>query len=155
LAGAANALVLVQRGQSVSVPISVAVASAHPGLFTIPFSSSLAALNQDGSVNSASNAAPRGSTVTLFGTGQGLTNPPLASGQPAPAQPLSRVVGTVTVQIGGQAAEVMFAGMAPGYAGLLQINAVIPAGANTGPNTPVEVVLDGVATGQNATISVQ
>jgi uncharacterized protein (TIGR03437 family) len=45
--------------------------------------------------------------------------------------------------------------MAPGYAGLLQINAVIPAGANTGPNTPVEVVLDGVATGQNATISVQ
>jgi uncharacterized protein (TIGR03437 family) len=155
LGGAGNALVLVRREQSASVPISVAMASVRPGLFTLPLSSSLAALNQDGSVNSASNAAPRGSVVTLFGTGQGHTNPLLASGQPAPSQPLSRVTAPVTVLIGGQSAEVMFAGMAPGFAGLLQVNVVIPPGASTGSNMPVELILDGVTTGQNVTIAVQ
>lgn len=155
MAGVPSALVLVQRGQSASVPISVAVASARPGMFTLPFSSSLAAFNQDGTVNGASNAAPRGSVVTLFGTGQGLTNPPLASGQPASAQTLSRVVAPVTVLIGGQAAEVTFAGMTPGFAGLLQINVIIPPGSNIGPDTPIEVIIDGVASGQSATIAVQ
>jgi uncharacterized protein (TIGR03437 family) len=49
----------------------------------------------------------------------------------------------------------MFAGMAPGFAGLLQVNVVIPPGASTGSNMPVELILDGVTTGQNVTIAVQ
>jgi uncharacterized protein (TIGR03437 family) len=155
LAGAASALVLVQRGQSASVPISVAVAAAGPGLFTLGTGPALVALNQDGAVNGVSNTAARGSIVTLFGTGQGLASPPLPTGQTAAAQPLSEVVAPVAVMIGGQIAEVKFAGMAPGFAGLLQINAVIPPGASGGQNTPVEVVIDGVATGQNGTIAVQ
>ncbi|MEX2301384.1 MAG: carboxypeptidase regulatory-like domain-containing protein [Bryobacterales bacterium] len=157
LAGAVNALVLVlvQRGQSASVPISVAAAAAGPGLFTLGAGPALVALNQDGTVNGVSNGAARGSIITLFGTGQGLASPPLATGQPAGAQPLSEVVAPVTVMIGGQIAEVKFAGMAPGFAGLLQINAVIPAGASGGQNTPVEVIIGGVATGQNGTIAVQ
>jgi uncharacterized protein (TIGR03437 family) len=40
----------------------------------------------------------------------------------------------VSVTIGGQAAQVLYAGAAPGQvAGVLQINAVVPDGAGLGP----------------------
>jgi uncharacterized protein (TIGR03437 family) len=155
LNGAANALVLVQRGQAVSAPTVVAFRTARPGLFTLPATSAAVVVNQDGSLNGASNAARRGTFVTLFGTGQGQTDPPLATGQLAGFTQLSRVVAPVSVTIGGQPATVSFAGMAPGFAGLLQINVVVPPGSSTGPQTPVEVTIDGVATGQHATMAVE
>jgi uncharacterized protein (TIGR03437 family) len=155
LAGAANALVLVQRAQAVSSPTVVTLGSARPGLFTVPPTSAAVVVNQDGSLNSGSNAASRGTFVTLFGTGQGRVDPALATGQLAGLTQLSRVVAPVSVTIGGQPATVSFAGMAPGFAGLLQINAVVPAESTTGPQTPLELTIDGIATGQNATIAVQ
>ena len=57
--------------------------------------------------------------------------------------------------IGGQPANVSFAGMAPGFAGLLQVNVSVPQGASSGPQTPIELTIGGVATGQNAVIAVQ
>jgi uncharacterized protein (TIGR03437 family) len=155
LAGAANALVLVQRGQAVSAPTVVALGSATPGLFSVPLTSAAVVVNQDGSLNSASNPAPRGTFVTLYGTGQGQTAPLLATGQLAGLEQLSRVVAPVNVTIGGQPATVSFAGIAPGFAGLLQVNVVVPAGSSTGPQTPVELTIDGMATGQNATMAVE
>jgi uncharacterized protein (TIGR03437 family) len=155
LNGAANALVLVQRGQAVSAPTVVAFRTARPGLFTLPATSAAVVVNQDGSLNGASNAARRGAFVTIFGTGQGQTDPALATGQLAGFTQLSRVVAPVSVTIGGQPATVSFAGMAPGFAGLLQINVVVPPGSSTGPQTPVEVTIDGVATGQHATMAVE
>jgi uncharacterized protein (TIGR03437 family) len=154
LAGAPNALVLVQRAQAVSSPTVVAVGPARPGLFTVPPTSAAVVVNQDGTLNSGSNPAPRGTFVTLFGTGQGQVDPALATGQLA-GLTLSRVVAPVSVTIGGRQATVSFAGMAPGFAGLLQINALVPAESGTGPQTPLELSIDGVATGQNATMAVQ
>lgn len=155
LAGAANALVLVQRGQAVSSPTVVALGAARPGLFTVLPTSSAIVVNQDGSLNSGSNPAPRGTYVTLFGTGQGQVDPALASGQLAGLTRLSQVVEPVSVTIGGQPATVSFAGMAPGFAGLLQINAVVPPASSNGPQTPLELTIDGTATGQNATMAVE
>ena len=72
-----------------------------------------AILNQDGSVNSGSNPAPRGSVVVLFTTGGGVTNPPSQDGlltafpYPAPVLPVS-------VTIEGVPAKVIYAGAAPG-----------------------------------------
>jgi uncharacterized protein (TIGR03437 family) len=52
-----------------------------------------AALNQDGSLNSAANPAPPGSIVAIFATGLGAINPPLADGSlvglPLPVNALS------------------------------------------------------------------
>jgi uncharacterized protein (TIGR03437 family) len=47
---------------------------ASPGLFTTDGSGrgQVRAINQDGSINSPENPAPRGSVVTLFATGQGV-----------------------------------------------------------------------------------
>ena len=53
--------------------------AADPGVFTVD-GYYAAALNQDGSFNSASNPAQVGSTVTVFATGLGAINPPQPDG---------------------------------------------------------------------------
>jgi hypothetical protein len=47
--------------------------------------------------------------------------------------------------IGGVTAEVTFAGLAPGNAGLYQINARIPEGAPTGLDVPIVLTIGGIA----------
>jgi uncharacterized protein (TIGR03437 family) len=56
------------------------VAQTDPGVFTVDGSFYAAALNQDGTVNSADNPAPLNSVVTVFATGLGPTTPPQADG---------------------------------------------------------------------------
>jgi uncharacterized protein (TIGR03437 family) len=66
------------------------------------------------------------------------------AGAPAPSSPLAIVNGQVEVTIGGRPAEVVFAGLAPGYAGLTQINLRIPDGLSPG-DQPVFIAINGVA----------
>ena len=47
----------------------------------------------------------------------------------------------VSLEIGGSPAEVRFAGSAPGFVGLLQVNARIPAQAATGSNVPIVLLV--------------
>jgi len=89
---------------------SISVVPAAPGIFTTNVAGQAAAINQDGTVNSASNPAPRGSIVSIYATGQG-------SGS-----------GNATLNIAGYSAPVLYAGPAPGFPGLMQINAQIPGG---------------------------
>ena len=49
----------------------------------------------------------------------------------------------VTVTIGGAAAQVAYHGLAPGYAGLYQVNAVVPSGITTGDAVPVALSVAG------------
>ncbi len=89
---------------------SIPVVTAAPGLFSIGTTGQAAATNQDGSLNSASNPAARGSVVSFYATGQG-------SGAP-----------NVTLNIAGYNAPLLYSGPAPGFPGLMQINAQIPGG---------------------------
>jgi len=87
------------------------VASASPALFTLGNGTGPAAANnRDGSINSQSNPAARGSAVSLWATGQGAD------------------LSAVSVTIAGYQADVLYAGPAPGFQGLMQINARVPAG---------------------------
>jgi uncharacterized protein (TIGR03437 family) len=104
----------------------------------------------------ASNAgcgqpATVGDAVEIYLTGLGAATPngdasgaPLPTGQVAPANgnPLYLTVTKPTVTIGGAAAAVLFSGLAPGNAGLYQIDLTIPAGVSNGDN-PVIVTLGG------------
>jgi len=86
----------------------------------------VAALNQDGSINSANNPALPGSAVVLFGTGGGLTNPASVAGEVTPLA-LFPLVILPQAQVGGYPATVFWAGAAPGLvAGATQINMMLP-----------------------------
>ncbi len=79
--------------------------------------------------------ASAGETLEMFGTGLGVTDPPVAAGQPAPANPVSIARVTPVVSINNIDAQVLFAGLAPGFAGVYQVNFVVPAGVKSGRNT--------------------
>jgi uncharacterized protein (TIGR03437 family) len=135
------------------------VAANSPGFFTLSQNGKgqAAALNQDGiTVNGPSNPAPRGSVISLFGTGQGQVSPAVADGAGAPASPLATTVAvptsdaktcltqqpSVCVAIGTTFGNIQFSGLAPNYVGLWQLNVQIPMDAPTGPAVPVRVVIN-------------
>jgi uncharacterized protein (TIGR03437 family) len=130
--------VVVQVDDVLSTPMAIAVAPTAPGLFTVHSSGSGqgAILNQDGSINSSTNPASRGSIISLFGTGEGAMMPQLYDGALAISTPFSSPVNPVSVMIGGQPAAVLYSGDAPTLpSGVFQINARIPANTNPGPSS--------------------
>jgi uncharacterized protein (TIGR03437 family) len=138
------ATITVDRGGVRGAAVLAEAASVAPGLFTAPDGGVLALLT-DGRLNGPETPAARGEIVSLFGAGAGAVSPALLTGQPAPADPLSQVEALVEVQIGGKSAQTTFAGMAPGFTGLLQINVRVPDDAVVGDAVPLLVRVDGVA----------
>ncbi len=78
------------------------------------------------------NPAVAGEILEIYGTGLGPTEPFVAAGNPAPASPLARTLVTPEVLIGNSPATVVFSGLTPGFAGLYQVNAVVPSGLRPG-----------------------
>lgn len=134
--------------------ITLPVAAAAPGIFTGGSGSGPAVIiNQDGSLNSAANPAASGSVITLYATGEGLGQPPGMDGKPATA-PLPKPILPVTLNIGAVPAEILFAGAAPGYSGLMQINTRVPS--NAAPGTASLLLRVGTAASQaEVTIAVR
>ena len=128
--------VLVHRigARSLSVSEPVLVTAARPGVFTLNRTGRGAAVVQDGNFQTvtAFNPVAPGDVIQIFCTGLGPVEPEVPSGAAAPLSPLSWVVEDVEVTIGGVPATVQFAGLTPGFAGLYQINAFVPAGISLG-----------------------
>jgi uncharacterized protein (TIGR03437 family) len=127
------------------------VKSTAPGLFLLA-QGRAAAVNQDGSINSQSQPAPAGSVIAAFVTGLGAAAPPVPTGSSTPLSPYSYVTAPVTATLGGQPATVLFAGLAPGFAGLYQVNVVVPQLA--AGNYPLQISAGGVNS-NTATVSVK
>jgi len=108
-----------------------------------------AILNQNLSANTVSNPAAKGSFVSIYATGEGSLAPFVPNGTIMPlVLPLPAPIAKVTVTIGGQPATVSYAGEAPGLvAGVLQVNAMVPATIGSGPQ---QVVLT-IGTNSNST----
>ena len=123
------------------------VASAAPGIFAWGGGRGVI-LNQDYSLNSPENPASRGSTVIVYATGQGAVTPAVGDGLAAAANPLSRTTSAPAVIIGGAWAQVAFSGLAPGFVGLWQVNAVIPPDAPSGSEVPLLIGMSGAASNQ-------
>ena len=148
LFGASKADVTVTfQGRTTRVT-TVPVAPTAPAFFTRNSSGSgqAAAINQNGLLNLITAPAPIGTIVTLYATGEGTTTPAGVDGKVAGGVPLPQVIQPVTVTIGGNPAELPYAGAAPTLvAGVMQINARIPIGTTPGDAVPVQITIGGVA----------
>jgi len=105
------------QGQSAGT-LDLMVAANVPALFST-------IVEQDGTYNSETNPAPHGTFLTLYATGDGIEYGPDLAGLPA-AAPYPFPVLPVTVTLAGMAAEVTYAGSAPGLVGILQVNVRVP-----------------------------
>jgi uncharacterized protein (TIGR03437 family) len=160
LAGQGNAQIAFYYQTQQIFLSSIAVAAAEPGIFSVDGSGSGQAIivNQDGTLNSASNPAPRGSTVAMFATGFGAMNPALGDGVIAPTRPTptNTPVAFVAVAVGGNVATIVYDGPAPGtIAGLMQMNFIVPPTGTPGAAVPLQVQAGGNFSPANLTMAVQ
>ena len=127
-------LALRTDAASLAVPEPVLVTAARPGVFTQNRSGSGLGSIQNTNFQIVVPARPvkAGDAIIIYSTGLGAVFPEVASGDPAPASPLARMVEDVTVTVGGRSARVLFAGLTPHLTSLYQVNAVVPAGTPSG-----------------------
>lgn len=102
------------------------VAGAVPGFFEA--GGVVVAVSPEGLLNREENPARAGDVLTLYGTGEGLLRE--LKGLMVPFLPLS-------VEINGVPADIQYAGAAPGYSGLLQVNLRVPANIRLKGRVPV------------------
>jgi uncharacterized protein (TIGR03437 family) len=160
VANSAQQLTLL-RGNASSVPVPIAVFDNQPAILSANGSGAGQGLifRIDASsaqiLANASSPAKAGDVLVIYGVGLGGVSPLVKSGDPAPLSNLEPITGTAAVTIGGIPAKVLFAGLTPAYAGLYQLNVVVPAGVSAGSQVPVTVFVNGRASAGNIVMAVQ
>jgi len=154
LAGRSTADIVVTNNGVSGAPETVALGTA-PAFFTLNAAGTGDGIfvHSDGiTLITPSNPAKAGETIVLYATGLGNVQASVASG--APFTGPDRVTGAVTVTIGGQPATVQYAGGLPGFAGVYQLNVVVPAHLPPA-ETVVTVIVDGTPSTGQATVALQ
>jgi uncharacterized protein (TIGR03437 family) len=145
LPGPVTFLVVIDglRGKAIQMKL----AAAAPGLFAmVPQNGVTYAIATlvDGSLLTETAPAKPGDIVVLWATGLGVTTPPAIYGQlPTAAAPLEPSAN-LEVLLDGVAVEssaIGYAGVAPGFAGLYQINLTLPK--STAHDPEIRLQLDG------------
>ena len=142
--GPATAAIVTSAGRG--PPASFVIAPAAPGVFVT--------LNQDNAVNTGGNPESRGRVLICYVTGLGTVSPRVPTGQSAPLDVLSFADARVNVTVAGVPAQVLFAGLAPGFVGLGQINVVVPQKAAAGDAVPLVIEINGQKS-QKSTVSIR
>jgi uncharacterized protein (TIGR03437 family) len=113
-------------------------------------------LGDPAEIPGATPAVP-GDIVVLFGTGFGPTDPAFEAGElPAGIGGVASGLGSVSVTVGEipvAAEDIFYLGVAPGFAGLYQLNLRIPSNAPVG-KLPVGVSVNGLSTLEGPYVSV-
>jgi len=117
--------VVVTSEQTSNLAFNITISAASPGIFTVASNGSGQALYVDPNFKSFSTPLVPGATIIVYATGLGQTSPPAITGAGGLAnQPL---VNFPTVYIGEIQAQVMYAGLAPDFVGVYQLNVVVPS----------------------------
>jgi uncharacterized protein (TIGR03437 family) len=155
VAGSSSASVVVTVNGQTSPARTVPIGASLPGIFTIPpggtgqgavqVANTVIFAAPAGSIpGQQARPANRGEFITIFCTGLGAVSNPPGTGRPAAGNPLSNTTATPQVTIGGVPATVSFSGLSPGFVGLYQVNAQIPAASATGNAVPLVLTMGGV-----------
>jgi uncharacterized protein (TIGR03437 family) len=143
-------LTIVRNG-AYSLPEPVLVAEAQPAVFTQDQSGSgpgiivVAQSNGAEFLNTPSAPASAGDALIIYCAGLGAVSPPVQDGSAAPSSPPASTTNPVTATIGGKPGQVLFAGLAPGFAGLYQVNVTVPEGVAAGSSVPVVLTVAGAS----------
>ena len=114
-----------------SMQQTVTVSSVAPGIFLVGSPATGAVENsQDNSLNASANPLNRGGALVIYATGLGAVT---KQGS------LSLTAATVTAILNGVEMPVSYAGLAPGYTGLYQVNLIVPT--QTAPGLGLSLVL--------------
>jgi uncharacterized protein (TIGR03437 family) len=114
----------VTNWNSTSSTLSIENRASSPGIFSVNHLSGLAV--------SAANRAVAGEILVVWASGLGETKTDEPSGTPAPMDRLVNFKATITAKIDDVEAPVVWAGLAPGFAGLQQLILTAPAGVPPG-----------------------
>jgi uncharacterized protein (TIGR03437 family) len=124
----------------------LSVVAAAPGIFTLARGAGqAAAVNEDGTLNSPEQPARQGSVLTFYATGEGRTTD----------EPLPKPLLPVDVRVAGLPVEIEYAGQAPGYPGLMQINIRLPSGLVPTGVLPLELIVGGISSQPGVTIAMR
>ncbi len=147
-----TASVVVSVGGVASAPLAFSVSPLAPGIFTLNNQGTgqgAIQINNTALVaaptSSGSRPAHPGEFVVVYCTGLGaVANPP---GDGKVAGNSSTTTTPVLVTIGGiavPASDIPFAGLAPGFVGLYQVNVKVPTAAPTNDALPLVLSIGGV-----------
>jgi len=143
VAGKQSTSVQVEYNGKPTMATTVSVVDSAPAVFTTTGSGKGQAIvaNADGSPNSQSNPAAKGSVIRLYATGLGQTVPAGVDGQFAVSASVKPAM-PVVVLIGGFAAEVSRVTVSAGFfAGLMEIEVRIPDKVPAGQSASVAIAI--------------
>jgi uncharacterized protein (TIGR03437 family) len=121
-----TAPVIVTNGSAASAPFNISLTRSAPAIYTKNSAGTGDAIAFDSNFQPVTNAD--NGPIILYLNGLGPTNPPIATAAlGASAEPLNRAQDGVSVSLGDVSATVLYAGVAPMYQGIYQIN-VLPNG---------------------------
>jgi uncharacterized protein (TIGR03437 family) len=158
VAGKSSTTVVVTHYGNTST-LRVPVTATSPGIFTAAQTGTgQAAIYQyspSPSVNTNANPASAGDSIVFFATGAGVWNPSVLDATVSVA-PTNFTTQPVSLTIGGNPAQIVYAGASPFQSwGLLQVNAIVPAGTPSGAQPLVVKVGNSDNSSQNVTIAVK
>ncbi len=147
LEGFNNTTMKISIGNFSSGPYEVPLAKYSPAFYEYKDAGSgrtlIAALDERYALITPSHPARKNTIVQFYANGLGPVDNRPPSGELSPSSPLANTRVVPEVRIGGRPAHVDFSGLAPTFAGLYQINAVIPGDAPSGLQ-PVEIIMEGI-----------
>ena len=136
--------VAVNSNGLLTSPQNYLVGPALPGIFAV--------LDGQSHAVTPDNPARIGDTLQIYSNGLGTTNPPVATGDKAPA--FTTVTNPVKVTIGGVEMPVVYQGLVPGLVGLYQVNVVLSTSAPNGDDVPVVLIQNGIASNPNLPVTI-
>lgn len=119
--------------------VNITLTASAPGLFSADGQTAIA-LHGNGPLVTASAPAGPGEVVVVFATGLGVIVPPAPYAQIIPGAAPLRDVSSFQVLLDGKPVDpkrIQYAGAAPGFAGLFQINVQLPDDLGANPEIKV------------------
>jgi uncharacterized protein (TIGR03437 family) len=136
--------VVVTRNGIASLAVNVPLLVYQPGIFTTNGQDAIAVFNDTNTLVTADKPAAAGDLLYFYAAGLGPVHNTPTTGAATPARPFADTTEQPAVTLNGQLCEFFYAGLAPNFAGIYQVNVRVPA--DLAPGNAALVISIGGAT---------